>query len=61
MADQLHRQPPERIKPATADDRCWVSKDDSSAQNGDGRSPHALPAVLNRMLAVGCPNYFCIG
>src|SRR5258707_10458028 len=40
MADQLHRQPPE---PATADDQCRVSKDDSSAQNGDGRSA-ACPA-----------------
>jgi hypothetical protein len=61
MADQLHRQPPERIKPATADDRCRVSKGDSSAQNGDGRSAACPAAALNRMLALGCPNYVCIG
>jgi hypothetical protein len=38
MADQLHRQPVERIKPATVYDQYRVSKDDTSVQNGDKRS-----------------------
>jgi hypothetical protein len=61
MADQLHRQPPERINPPPVMTNVEFQRTIPPRGTVTDAQPHALPAALNRMVAPGCQNHVRIG